>query len=53
MKVSTMLVIGNRNMEASAVSVRGQGNLGAKPRNEVVADILQSIFSLLKNAAFN
>ena len=45
MKVHTMLVIGNRDMEANAVSVRvhGQGNLGAKPRGEVVADILQSI----------
>jgi threonyl-tRNA synthetase len=40
-----MLVIGNRDLEAGAVSVRvhGQGNLGAKPRNEVVGDILQSI----------
>ena len=45
MKVHTMLVIGNRDMEANAVSVRvhGKGNLGAKPRDEVVADILQSI----------
>ncbi|HWB58182.1 MAG TPA: threonine--tRNA ligase [Chthoniobacteraceae bacterium] len=45
MKVHTMLVIGNRDLEAGAVSVRvhGKGNLGAKPRAEVVADILQSI----------
>jgi threonyl-tRNA synthetase len=45
MKVHTMLVIGNRDMEANAVSVRvhGQGNLGAKSRGEVVADIMQSI----------
>jgi threonyl-tRNA synthetase len=45
MKVHTMLVIGNRDMEANAVSLRvhGQGNLGAKPRDEVVAEILQSI----------
>jgi threonyl-tRNA synthetase len=45
MKVHTMLVIGNRDMDANAVSVRihGQGNLGAKPRAEVLADILQSI----------
>jgi threonyl-tRNA synthetase len=45
MKVHTMLVIGNRDMDANAVSVRvhGKGNLGAKPRYEVVADILQSI----------
>jgi threonyl-tRNA synthetase len=45
MKVHTMLVIGNRDMEANAVSVRvhGKGNLGAKPRTEVIADLLQSI----------
>jgi threonyl-tRNA synthetase len=45
MKVHTMLVIGNRDMEANAVSVRihGQGNLGAKPRAEVIADLLSSI----------
>jgi threonyl-tRNA synthetase len=45
MKVHTMLVIGNRDLEAGAVSVRvhGKGNLGAKPRGEVVAEILQSI----------
>jgi len=32
-------------MEANAVSVRvhGQGNLGAKPRGEVISDILASI----------
>ena len=45
MKVHTMLVIGNRDMEANAVSLRvhGKGNLGAKPRNDVIADILQAI----------
>jgi len=45
MKVHTMLVIGNRDMEANAVSVRvhGKGNLGAKAREDVIADILQSI----------
>jgi threonyl-tRNA synthetase len=45
MKVHTMLVIGNRDLEANAVSLRvhGQGNLGAKPRNEVIADLLSSI----------
>ena len=45
MKVHTMLVIGSRDLEAGAVSVRvhGQGNLGAKPRTEVIADIFQSI----------
>jgi threonyl-tRNA synthetase len=41
-KVHTMLVIGRRDLEAGAVSVRlhGKGNLGAKPRGEVVADII-------------
>jgi len=45
MKVHTMLVIGNRDLEANAVSVRvhGQGNLGAKPRDEAIARILLSI----------
>ena len=45
MKVHTMLVIGNRDMEANAVSVRvhGKGNLGAKPRAEVIAELLNSI----------
>jgi threonyl-tRNA synthetase len=45
MKVHTMLVIGNRDLEANAVSVRihGQGNLGAKPRDEVIADLLALI----------
>ena len=45
MKVHTMLVIGNRDMEANAVSVRvhGKGNLGAKPRAEVLADLLAAI----------
>ncbi len=45
MKVHTMFVIGKRDMEADAVSVRvhGKGNLGAKPRAEVVADILAAI----------
>lgn len=44
-KVHTMLVIGHRDLEAGAVSVRvhGQGNLGARPRSEVVADILAAI----------
>jgi threonyl-tRNA synthetase len=45
MKVHTMLVIGKRDMEAGAVSVRvhGKGNLGAKPRAEAIAEILLSI----------
>jgi threonyl-tRNA synthetase len=45
MKVHTMFVIGKRDMEADAVSVRvhGKGNLGAKPRGEAIAEILLSI----------
>jgi len=44
-KVHTMLVIGGRDMDAGAVSVRlhGKGNIGAKPKGEVVADILAAI----------
>jgi len=44
-KVHTMLVIGPRDMQAGAVSVRvhGQGNLGAKPKAEVMAGVLHSI----------
>ena len=45
MKIHTMFVIGKRDMEANAVSVRvhGKGNLGAKPRAEAIAEILLSI----------
>jgi len=45
MKVHTMFVIGKRDMEAAAISVRvhGKGNLGAKPRGEAIAEILLSI----------
>ena len=45
MKVHTMFVIGKRDMDANAVSVRvhGKGNLGAKPRAEVIADTLAAI----------
>jgi threonyl-tRNA synthetase len=44
-KVHTMLVIGGRDMDAGNVSVRlhGKGNVGAKPKGEVIADILASI----------
>ena len=44
-KVHTMLVIGGRDMDAGNVSVRlhGKGNVGAKKKEEVVAEILQSI----------
>ena len=45
MKVHTMFVIGKRDMDADAVSVRvhGKGNLGAKPRAEAIADTLRAI----------
>jgi threonyl-tRNA synthetase len=41
-KVHTMLVIGRRDLDAGAVSLRvhGKGNLGARPRAEVIADII-------------
>jgi threonyl-tRNA synthetase len=44
-KVHTMLVVGPRDMQAGAVSVRvhGKGSLGAKPKQEVVADLLAAI----------
>jgi len=44
-KVHTMLVIGNRDLEAGAVSIRlhGKGNVGAKPKAEAIADILAAI----------
>ncbi len=45
MKVHTMFVIGKRDMEADAISVRvhGKGNLGAKPRREAIAKVLGDI----------
>ena len=45
MKVHTMLVLGKRDLEAAAVSVRvhGKGNLGARPRGEVIANLLTAI----------
>lgn len=44
-RVHTMLVIGGREKDAGQVAVRlhGKGSLGAKPRDEVIADILASI----------
>ena len=44
-KVHTMLVIGSRDLEAGAVSVRvhGKGNLGAKPRAEVIQDLIAAM----------
>jgi threonyl-tRNA synthetase len=44
-KVHTMFVIGKRDLESGAVSVRvhGKGNLGARPRTEAMAEILAAI----------
>jgi threonyl-tRNA synthetase len=44
-KVHTMLVVGPRDLQAGAVSVRvhGKGSLGAKQKGEVIADILSAI----------
>ena len=44
-KVHTMLVIGGRDVEAGNISVRlhGKGNVGAKAKAEVVAEILAEI----------
>ncbi|MDQ6630887.1 MAG: hypothetical protein M3Y82_03915 [Verrucomicrobiota bacterium] len=44
-RVHTMLVIGGRDVEAGNVSVRlhGKGNVGAKAKGEVVAEILAAI----------
>jgi threonyl-tRNA synthetase len=40
-----MLVVGPRDLQANAVSVRvhGKGSLGVKPRAEALAEILASI----------
>jgi threonyl-tRNA synthetase len=45
LRVHTMLVIGGRDMEAGAVSVRLHhgGQQGAKPKTEVIAEILAGI----------
>jgi threonyl-tRNA synthetase len=44
-KVHTMLVIGERDQAANNISVRlhGKGNQGAKPRAQVVAEIVEAI----------
>jgi len=44
-KVHTMLVLGRRDLEAGAVSVRvhGRGNLGARPRAEVIAELITAM----------
>jgi len=37
--------LGDRDMEANAISVRvhGKGNLGAKPRDDAIAELLASV----------
>jgi threonyl-tRNA synthetase len=44
-KVHTMLVIGPRDLQNNAVSVRvhGKGSLGARPRDEVLQQLLEDI----------
>ena len=44
-KVHTMLVVGPRDLQANAVSIRvhGKGSLGAKPRAEAVVEIFAAI----------
>ena len=44
-KVHTMLVLGRRDLEAGAVSVRvhGKGNLGPRPRAEVIQDLIAAM----------
>lgn len=44
-KVHTMLVIGQKERDAGSVAVRlhGKGNVGVKPKAEVIAEILASI----------
>jgi len=44
-RVHTMLVVGPRDMQSGAVSLRihGKGNVGARPKADAVADILAAI----------
>ncbi len=51
-RVHTMLVIGARDRDAGNVSVRvhGRGNLGARPRAEVIAGILRDIRERVSHA---
>jgi threonyl-tRNA synthetase len=44
-KIHTMLVVGPRDLQSNAVSVRvhGKGSLGAKPKAEALTDILTAI----------
>ena len=44
-KVHTILLVGQREQEADNLAVRehGKGDLGAKPKNEVISDLLERI----------
>src|SRR5262249_2474512 len=44
-RVHTMLVVGQKEQDAGAIAVRvhGKGNVGVKPRDEVITGILQAI----------
>src|SRR5438067_6237032 len=44
-RVHTMLILGQKEQDANAVAVRihGKGNVGVKPKAEVIADIFQAI----------
>jgi threonyl-tRNA synthetase len=44
-RVHTMLIVGPKEQDANAVALRvhGKGNLGVKPRAEVMADILAAV----------
>ncbi len=44
-KVHTMLVVGPRDLQANAVSLRvhGKGSLGTKPRGEAVSELFDAI----------
>ena len=44
-KVHTILLVGQREQEAGNLAVRehGKGNLGAKPKSDVINDLLNRI----------
>ncbi|HEY2341460.1 MAG TPA: threonine--tRNA ligase, partial [Chthoniobacteraceae bacterium] len=52
-KIHTMLVVGKRDLEARAVSIRlhREGNIGVKPRDEAIAGILEAIRDRRPNAS--
>lgn len=50
-KVHTMFVIGKRDCEAGAVSLRvhGKGNLGARPKEEAIEQVVEAIRTRSRN----